>query len=295
MSISTDLTSASVQNVKIEHFAEQVPKDLPSLDDIARLCKTAGFHDGNGLCIHTEGFPRYWVKYGDLTIGEGLTQDYVARIVNVDPSSTFRVPEVFVIFSIGWCRHIVMEFVSGKTVADRKSLTTGEYQEADVKAAVSAVKQLIELRVPAGTPPGPIGGGTIGHDFFVECRSDVKYPKVEHLHRQIKHLAKYRGIMDVQFGKEAQEDLVLCPSDLNAANFLVDESGRLWVIDFGRTCFMPRSFLSYSLNKSYDPFTRLVQSVVQYPEHPNLKAMVAAAGILTISGRNTVGLPSELL
>ncbi|EDR12539.1 uncharacterized protein LACBIDRAFT_312064 [Laccaria bicolor S238N-H82] len=103
--------------------------------------------------------------------------------------------------------------------------------------------------------------------------------------------SKCRRIMNVEFGKEAQEDLVLCPSDLNAANFLVDESGRLWVIDFGRTCFMPRSFLSYSLNETYDPFTRLVQGGVRYPEHPNLKAMVAAADILTISGRNTVGLP----
>ena len=81
-----------------------------------------------------------------------------------------------------------MEFVSGKTVADRKSLITGKYQEEDLKAAVSAVRQLIELRVPAGTPPGPIGGGTIGHDFFVEYRSAVKYPKVEYLHRQIKRV-----------------------------------------------------------------------------------------------------------
>lgn len=45
-----------------------------------------------------------------------------------------------------------MEFVSGKTVADRKSLTTGKCQEEDLKAAVSALRQLIELRVPAGTP-----------------------------------------------------------------------------------------------------------------------------------------------
>ena len=81
-----------------------------------------------------------------------------------------------------------MDFVSGKTVADRKSLITGKYQEEDLKAAVSAVRQLIELRVPAGTPPGPIGGGTIGHDFFIECRSAVKYPKVEYLHRQIKRV-----------------------------------------------------------------------------------------------------------
>ena len=102
-------------------------------------------------------------------------------------------------------------------------------------------------------------------------------------------LAKCRGIIDVEFKKEAQEDLVLCPSDLNAANFLVDESGRLWVIDFGRTCFMPRSFLSYSLNESHDPFTRLVQGGVRYPEHPNLEAMVAAAGVLIIGGKNSIG------
>ncbi|KIK08105.1 hypothetical protein K443DRAFT_85954, partial [Laccaria amethystina LaAM-08-1] len=101
--------------------------------------------------------------------------------------------------------------------------------------------------------------------------------------------SKCRGFIDVQFDKEAREDLVLCPSDLNAANFLVDKSGRLWVIDFGRTCFMPRSFLSYSLNESHDPFPRLVQGSVRYLGHPNLKAMVAAAGVLTIAGKNSIG------
>ncbi|KIK08104.1 hypothetical protein K443DRAFT_610362 [Laccaria amethystina LaAM-08-1] len=48
-------------DVKIEHFAKEVPKDLPPLDDIARLCETAGYYDGNGLCIHMRHPPRtYW-------------------------------------------------------------------------------------------------------------------------------------------------------------------------------------------------------------------------------------------
>ena len=77
-----------------------------------------------------------------------------------------------------------MDFVQGATLAQRKS-PTGSYYKKDTKAVAAAVQQLINIKMPMDTAPGPVGGGLIGHDFFVECLSSIKYPSVKHLEAQI--------------------------------------------------------------------------------------------------------------
>jgi len=54
-----------------------------------------------------------------------------------------------------------------------------------VKAVVAAVWRLTDIKMPADTAPGPIGGGRIGHDFFVDFLSALEYPTVGHLEDQI--------------------------------------------------------------------------------------------------------------
>jgi len=108
----------------------------------------------------------------------------VAQIVNADPASVVRVPEVYFVFLRGRCRYVVMQYVAGDTVTSRR-LKEGKYVEGDVTAIAAAVKQLFKLRVPVGTPPGHAGGGPIGHDFLLECVSSSEYPTVGHLQTQI--------------------------------------------------------------------------------------------------------------
>jgi hypothetical protein len=145
----------------------------------------AGFNR-NGVCIRVAGKPRFWVKYGDASLirGEGRTQAHVAGIVNANPASVIRVPEVHLGFSRGYHAYIVMDFVRGTTLAERKS-PAGNYYKNDIKAVAAAVQQLTDIKMPTGTAPGPVGGGLIGHDFFVECLSALKYPTVGHLEAQI--------------------------------------------------------------------------------------------------------------
>jgi hypothetical protein len=104
--------------------------------------------------------------------------------VNAGPASVVRVPEVYFVFSRQRRRYIVMQHIAGDTVASRQ-LREGKYVKGDVAAVAAAVKQLINIRVPAGTSPGHIGGGCIGHDFFLDCRSSCEYPTVGHLQTQI--------------------------------------------------------------------------------------------------------------
>ena len=68
-----------------------------------------------------------------------------------------------------------MDYIQGTTLAQRKQLK-GSYDKSDVKAAAAAVQQLINIKMPPGTAPGPIGGGVIGHNFFLECYSALRYP-----------------------------------------------------------------------------------------------------------------------
>jgi hypothetical protein len=93
----------------------------------------------------------------------------------------------------------------------------------------------------------------------------------------------------VNFQIETADGLVLCPSDPNDSNFMIDDEGKLWAIDFGRTCFLPSSFVSYSLTRSSNAFVQSVARRVQYVRSANLPGMSAASGRMVISGDNTLG------
>jgi len=93
----------------------------------------------------------------------------------------------------------------------------------------------------------------------------------------------------VNFQIETADGLVLCPSDPNDSNFMIDDEGNLWVIDFGRTCFLPSSFVSYSLTMTSDIFVLTVARRVNYPRSANLTPMLAASGRMTIFNDNTLG------
>lgn len=95
--------------------------------------------------------------------------------------------------------------------------------------------------------------------------------------------------LKVNFRTETANGLVLCPSDLHDTNFMVDIMGNLWAIDFGRTCFLPPSFVSYSLIQSLEVFGRRVARVVNYPRSANFQAMAVAAGQLVIFNNNSLG------
>ncbi|KAL4066629.1 hypothetical protein J3A83DRAFT_4374690 [Scleroderma citrinum] len=245
---------------RIEHSANDLPDDLPLLDDIAKTCTDAGFSN-NGICIKVKGNPRFWTKYGGtVTLCEGLTQAHVANIVNTDLESVVRIPEVYVIFSRVGCRFIVMEH------------------------------RLVNIKLPADTVPGPIGGGCTPHDFFLDFVSTLKYHTVEALEKHINAVVKFASPQTppVDFRTETAEGLVLCFSDLDETNFMVDATGKLWSIDFGRTCFLPLSFVYYSLKRAPSHFGRCVAYLVEYPESANFSAMEIAAGQLVITGNNSL-------
>jgi hypothetical protein len=257
----------------------------PTTTSLFRALKLVFFR--NGVCIRVAGKPRFWVKYGNHSVirGEGRTQAHVARIVNANPASVVRVPEVYLGFSRGKLGYIVLDFVQGTTLAQCKT-PSGTYYKKDFEAVATAVHQLIDIKMPAGTAPGPVGGGYIGHDFFVEYLSAVEYPTVGSLEADVYELCfllaigishcRFRALvankvlrilrhgLRVNFQIETADGLVLCPSDLNDSNFMIDNEGKLWAIDFGHTYFLPSSFMSYSLSMLSDIFVKYVAHPINY-------------------------------
>ena len=91
----------------------------------------------------------------------------------------------------------------------------------------------------------------------------------------------------VDYSDEIAHGLVLCPSDIHPSNFIV-VGDKVFAIDFGRTGYMPPSYVSYSLAQP-KPFTKRVAHLIGYPKSANLLAMQVAAGVLVRSGNNSLG------
>ena len=70
---------------------------------------------------------------------------------------------------------------------------------------------------------------------------------------------------------------------------MIDGEGQLWAIGFGHTCFLPLSFVSFSLRLSSNIFVKCIARHLNNPSSENFEAMVAASGRLVIFGDNTVG------
>ncbi len=94
--------------------------------------------------------------------------------------------------------------------------------------------------------------------------------------------------LKVNFLDEIAHGLVLCPSDIDPSNFMITEKGEVFAINFGRTGYMPPSYVAYSL-ASWKPFTQSVARLVTRPPSDNLRAMSRAAYYFTITGRNSLG------
>jgi hypothetical protein len=106
-------------------------------------------------------------------MGEALTQHFVGQAINGEADAAVRVPCVYLAFRSGNYGYIVMEYIDGSTCDD-----------SDAKLVAAAVRSLIAVRGPSAKP-GPVGGGPIGHRFFVEWKSSRTYDSVQELEQHL--------------------------------------------------------------------------------------------------------------
>jgi hypothetical protein len=157
-----------------------LPNDnLPPQDHIIAMCREDLRLRGIPLSSQPGEPIIAWVKYGpSVTIDEALTQDWVAKELNAKPGTNVRVPRVYAFFStssVEWTfGYIVMEYIDAPDCTDE-----------DVGLVAQAVQTLISIRGPSSAP-GPVGGGVIVHNFFVNDEtSTFIYKSVEELQSHV--------------------------------------------------------------------------------------------------------------
>ncbi|KAH9856298.1 hypothetical protein C2E23DRAFT_857287 [Lenzites betulinus] len=276
-------------DIKLDLIDEQV--HLPSPEEIIQRCREANavnrVNNMRGVALvdeATSGTPYAWVKYGwSVTIAEARTQQYVAQAVKSVVGAPVRIPSVYCFFQWKDRGYIVMEFIDGDICS-----------HADVGLVASAVQFLITIKGPTDQP-GPIDGGLICHDFFIDRQSSVAYSSVDLLEGHVNGILKHVGRPHrVNLIPEFQtHGLRLCLSDMNRANFMKDRNGNIVALDFGATCFLPVSFFELALCNP-GPFTRLLRPLITRPESTQVDALCLASSSLVPFGTNNIGLPDEL-
>lgn len=115
-----------------------------------------------------------WVKFGPcITMGEAMTQRYVAKHLQADKNSAVRAPTVYLAFTRGAYIFIVSEFIDGQMC-----------HHSDSTLIAAAVQALIAIPSPS-VKPGRVGGGLIEHPFFVDRNADIEYESVEELEAHV--------------------------------------------------------------------------------------------------------------
>ncbi|KDQ57418.1 hypothetical protein JAAARDRAFT_78615 [Jaapia argillacea MUCL 33604] len=278
-----------MSNIKFDIVVDNKPNSLPSAEEIIQQCRTHALANAanstsykRGVSLVDEskdGAPYAWVKYGrSITMAEARTQHYVAQVVNGDDdAAVVRVPYVYLSFESHGRGYIVMEFIDGVICSD-----------ADAKLVAAAVQFLATIRGPT-TQPGPIGGGPICHDFFIERESSLTYSSVGLLEKHINGILKHEGRPHrVSLGPEVEEyGLRLCLSDMNRDNFIKDRKNKIVALDFGASCFLPVSFFDFAL-RHFDYFTQLLRMRIPRPKSKQLEALLVASFSLVPYGTNKI-------
>ncbi|KAI6139569.1 hypothetical protein BKA82DRAFT_4223110 [Pisolithus tinctorius] len=287
----------TISPIKLAIDADNKPVNLPGPEAIIQLCRDAArarFSATNSNSNYLRGVPLtyeshgatacVWVKYGPtITMGEALTQHFVAQAINGKADAAVRVPSVYLAFRSRCYGYIVMEYIDGSTCDD-----------SDAELVAAAVRSLIAIRGPTAAP-GPVGGGPIVHRFFADWESSVTYDSVQLLEEHVNRILAHEGRSErVSFGPEVEaHGLRLCPCDMNQTNFMKDLKGMIVALDFGASCFLPPSFFAFALHEG-DYFTQLVARRLKHPASTQLKPMLIASYILVVFGTNKIGIPPKL-
>ncbi|KAL1760682.1 hypothetical protein FB107DRAFT_269730 [Schizophyllum commune] len=247
---------------KISPFIFTPTNILPSPEAIVDQVRAAAIEAGKAKSkpLHLRGVPLVDESRGDVPYSwvkygilyEAKMQHFVAQAVDDKADAPVRVPLVYLYFKSGRRGYIVMEFIE-------------------------------------------IDGGPIVHHFFYDSQSSITYDSVRTLEKYVNaaKIQAYEGRSErADFQSEAEaHGLLLCPSDLDHTNFMMDRQGKIVAIDFGATCFLPRSFFDLALFLCHR-FPALVR-LLDRPRPEHLNAMLEAHVTLLLHGTNKIGQPKD--
>ncbi|OIW30981.1 phosphotransferase enzyme family protein, partial [Coniochaeta ligniaria NRRL 30616] len=230
--------------------AEDLPAPLPTVAEIKSSHGPDVLDERSGVVKVVRVNQHFAVKYGwQVHLVEGDSMIFVAK------STKIRVPKVYAMFTevSTNLKFIVMEYISGKTLADR-----WEELDQDQKQAIATQlrRYFDELRsLPSPGYFGSIDGSGLGHPFFHPAGDDGTFSgpfetEVELLqalvaiprHERLKSNPVYErgnyvesGLMAVFRGHKT----VFTHGDLHRGNVIIQDDGGVAVLDWAWAGWYP--------------------------------------------------------
>ncbi|KAI0347962.1 hypothetical protein BDW22DRAFT_1314272, partial [Trametopsis cervina] len=169
------------------------------------------------------------VKYGSFV---GMTE--VHNALYVLKHSTIATPDIHLVFSCN-CMTYIMDYIPCESLLHRWTTLS----EADRSSILAQLKEYLDqLRNLRSPTPGPVDGSRWKGPWFTFYGKDpfATYADfVAWLNRMLR-LSKADGI--VEAFSEAYP-LVFTHQDISPRNLILDNSGKLWVIDWEQAGWYP--------------------------------------------------------
>ncbi|KAM5463486.1 hypothetical protein MauCBS54593_007480 [Microsporum audouinii] len=229
--------------------------------------------------------PVLWIKYGRPVLWNEVPAQTMAYHELRRLGSAVRVPAIYYACTVEYKTYIVMEYIPGKTAAKSlEGVSDPAKKEAIFRLIALGLSELHRIPVPPQSRPSAIDGDRIRHRLFDEQEAPRHYQSVDQLEEHLNLFLKItRRTQRVQ--KLSQEPMVFCFSDLWLGNFMIDDGGRVIVIDFADCSFLPSSFSKFALLPSQNNYPCDITGWVNVPSVDgidNTEALCAMAGPMIV-------------
>ncbi|KZF24945.1 phosphotransferase enzyme family protein [Xylona heveae TC161] len=224
------------------------------------------------------------VKYGaDVNIWEANNMKYVKE------HTTIRLPKVIdaweEIDDEQTICYIVMDYIEGELLSEIWSELTEETRY-DINCQLSDfVHQLQSLKMDS---PGPIGGGISNGAFFTDYGAGPFESKdaIEAYFNERLLVCQDFGIATTQPPFHGQfEHLVMCHMDLHIRNIILDDEGKIWLIDWTFAGMYPPYFeMAVLVRQGWAQYFQDALRLLKYEQYNEEIARLIAIGFAFTTG-----------
>ncbi|KAI0803196.1 hypothetical protein BC629DRAFT_1591282 [Irpex lacteus] len=167
------------------------------------------------------------INIGDALLvkyGSGVRMTEVHNALYARSHTSIPIPNIHLAFRQSGALYVVMDYIHGESLLHRWNDLTEEQLASVLSQLKDYLAQLQNLR---GSVPGPVDGPFPTYDDFVAW-----------LTRMLRH-SKAENLVEPF---STANPLVFTHQDISPRNLIVDESGKLWIIDWDRAGWYPIYF-----------------------------------------------------
>ncbi|KAI0684755.1 kinase-like domain-containing protein, partial [Cytidiella melzeri] len=170
--------------------------------------------------------------------GPGVRMTEVHNTVYARARTSIPIPTVHLAFRIRDTVYIVMDLVRGGSLLRRWTTLT----KAELSSVLSQLRNYLhELQQLKGATPGPVDGSRLEGPWFTFFGKDP-FPTYDDLIAWLNRMLKHSKADHLVDPFSVVHPLVFTHQDISPRNLILDDMGKLWVIDWDRAGRYPAYF-----------------------------------------------------